>query len=139
MRANGRMTNTTDKAHIFGLMVVVMRVNGRIDNVMVKARSPSQMAIVMRVNTKTTNSMDKAHIYGLMVTAIKANGRTTNAMVKARCTTRMVHRNPVVGTWESLSGNNKIHSLIEGTSDCCALYSQPYMLEERIDVAVRKT
>ena len=96
-------------------------------------------AIAMKANGKTTNTMDKALFILLPAIAMKANGRTANAMDKAQCISRMVHRNPVVGTWESLSGNNKIHSLIEGASDYCALYSQPDMLEERIDVAVRKT
>ena len=59
-------------------------------------------------------------------------------MVKAQCISKMARRNPAVGIWVNL-WNNEIHSLIEGASDYCALYSQPDMLEERIDIAVRKT
>ena len=96
------------------------------------------MVTAMKANSRTTNTMDKALFILLPAIAMKANGRTANAMDKAQCISRMARRNPVVGTWESL-WNNEIHNLIESASDCCALYSQPDMLEERIDVAVRKT
>ena len=138
MRANGRTVNVMVKAHFSGLMGINMSDNGKTTNVMVKEYIISLMATAMRANGRTVNVMVKAHFSGLMDVNMSVNGRMTNAMDMARCTIRMARRSPVVGKWAYL-WNNEIHSLIEGASDYCALYSQPDMLEEHINVAVRKT